>query len=67
MRNEIYARKGWIFKRNDLRDYFEKQKWYKPAGDPTEADKLNDSIEKGLNKFERENVRRIRAFQDKRR
>lgn len=28
MRNEIYARKGYIFKRKDLQDYFDKQPWY---------------------------------------
>ncbi len=28
MRNEIYARKGYIFRRKDLADYFGKQPWY---------------------------------------
>ncbi len=28
MRNEIYARKGYVFKRQDLQTYFEKQPWY---------------------------------------
>lgn len=31
MRNEIYARKGYIFKRKDLQIYFSKQPWYKPT------------------------------------
>ncbi|MFA5122223.1 YARHG domain-containing protein [Zavarzinia sp.] len=30
MRNEIFARHGYIFKRNDLSDYFSNQPWYRP-------------------------------------
>jgi hypothetical protein len=30
MRNEPYARRGYIFKRKDLLNYFSKQSWYKP-------------------------------------
>ena len=30
MRNEIYARHGWVFRRQDLRRYFEGQPWYRP-------------------------------------
>lgn len=30
MRNEIYARRGYIFKSKDLREYFSKQTWYIP-------------------------------------
>src|SRR5437868_9628005 len=30
MRNEIYARHGYIFTSNDLRDYFTQQPWYRP-------------------------------------
>lgn len=29
-RNEILARKGWVFKRDDYRAWFEKQPWYRP-------------------------------------
>jgi len=29
MRNEIYARHGYVFKDTELRNYFEKQSWYK--------------------------------------
>jgi YARHG domain len=31
MRNEPYARGGYIFRRDDLRDHFGKQRWYKPV------------------------------------
>lgn len=30
MRNEIYARKGYVFSSDDLKKYFGKQPWYKP-------------------------------------
>ena len=30
MRNEIYARNGYIFASNDMRKYFKSQKWYLP-------------------------------------
>jgi hypothetical protein len=30
MRNEIFARHGYIFKTEDMRDYFSKQSWYRP-------------------------------------
>ena len=30
MRNDIYARHGWVFKDAALADYFSKQDWYKP-------------------------------------
>lgn len=31
IRNEIYARRGYIFKRKDLANYFGRQAWYKPT------------------------------------
>ncbi len=30
IRNEMFARKGYIFKGKDLQNYFSKQKWYEP-------------------------------------
>ena len=30
-RNEIYARHGYIFNDPDLKAYFSKKSWYKPA------------------------------------
>ncbi len=38
MRNEILARHGYVFEDEDLKEYFSKQPWYKPA-------KSNDGIE----------------------
>jgi hypothetical protein len=31
MRNEIYARHGYIFKTDDMRAYFSRQSWYRPS------------------------------------
>ena len=33
MKNEIYARHGYIFKTPELKSYFESQPWYKPTSD----------------------------------
>lgn len=30
LRNEIFAKYGYVFKREDLKEYFQKQEWYKP-------------------------------------
>lgn len=39
LRNEIFARRGYIFKSNDLQDYFCKYKWYKPEVSSEQIDK----------------------------
>jgi serine/threonine protein kinase len=39
MRNEIFARYGYIFKSEDLRDYFNSQDWYSPR-----FDNVNDML-----------------------
>lgn len=44
MRNEIYARHGYIFKNTELRNYFEQQSWYKPQSD--DVTDLLSNIEK---------------------
>ncbi len=41
MRNEIYARKGYVFSSADLKAYFSKQPWYKPLNNNA-AVQLND-------------------------
>jgi len=41
MRNEIYARHGWVFNRRDLQDYFSKQPWYSPKGSPANREQAN--------------------------
>lgn len=47
MRNEIFARHGYTFKREDLKNYFEKQNWYHPkdkVDDLSEIEMFNVSI-----------------------
>ena len=57
MRNEIYARHGWIFNRPDLRNYFESQPWYRPRSD--NAYYSNRQVEAELTPLERTNIRII--------
>ncbi len=44
MRNEIFARHGYIFQTDDMKSYFSKQSWYKP--ERTNVDNLMSKIEK---------------------
>lgn len=45
--NEIYARKGYVFKDWDYAHYFEQQQWYKPLNDNKKIT-LNDTEEKNV-------------------
>ncbi len=53
MRNEIFARKGYIFNDAALRDYFSAQPWYRPA---SRKDGAAVAVEQA-------NVAKIRAFE----
>jgi hypothetical protein len=55
LRNEIYARRGRVFKSKDLNDYFKEQSWYKP--DPNYSDNL-------LSEVEKENLKIIKEAED---
>ena len=44
LRNEIYARRGKVFKSKDLKEYFAAQSWYKP--DPNFQDEMLSEVEK---------------------
>lgn len=57
MRNEIYARRGWIFRRPDLRNYFQSQSWYRPMGD--NAYYSNRQVEAELTPIEKRNIQTI--------
>jgi hypothetical protein len=57
MRNEIYARHGWIFRRADLRNYFQSQPWYRPRSD--NAYYSNRQVEAELTPIERRNIQII--------
>jgi tetratricopeptide (TPR) repeat protein len=58
MRNEIYARHGWVFNRQDLRRYFESQPWYRPR-----SPQANRQVEAEMRGLERRNVQIIRDLE----
>jgi len=55
MRNEIFARHGYIFNSKDLQEYFSKQSWYRPQ--------YTDVSDK-LNAIERQNISFIKKYED---
>jgi len=55
MRNEIFARHGYIFKSSDLRSYFGRQSWYRPI--------TSSTSELGLSPLEKKNVETIRNYE----
>ena len=59
MRNEIYARHGWIFKRQDLQAYFTAQSWYKPAGAVSQRDSVDSQVGAGMSALEKLNAEKI--------
>ena len=54
MRNEIFARHGFIFKTNDMMEYFNRQSWYRP---------LNNDVTNYLSKLEAANVNFIKSYE----
>ncbi len=52
IRNEIYARKGYVFKNQKLQDYFSAKEWYKPNTNAkitlTEIEKKNVELIKNI-------------------
>jgi len=56
MRNEIFARHGYIFKTDDLKSYFSKQKWYKPE---------RENVDDLLSIIEKKNVATIKSAESK--
>jgi hypothetical protein len=59
MRNEIYARHGWVFHRQDLRDYFGRQPWYRPKADLSNWEQVNRRVQAELNPIEKKNIQTI--------
>jgi hypothetical protein len=54
IRNEIYARHGYVFKRKDYQNYFASKPWYK----------VNSKFSENLfNVIEKENIKIIRAYE----
>lgn len=54
MRNEIFARHGYIFKSPDLREYFSGYDWYKPR---------YDNVEDRLSEIEKYNIELIKKYE----
>jgi len=54
MRNEIFARHGYIFKSDDLKNYFSKQGWYSP--------RFSDVTGK-LSNIEKSNIEFIKSYE----
>jgi uncharacterized membrane protein YvbJ len=55
MRNEIYARHGFVFKKEDMRQYFSQQTWYKP---------LFNNVDNMLSDVEKKNIVLIRRYEN---
>lgn len=60
MRNEIYARHGRRFDRDDLRRHFGQFRWYRPIYNPQEFDRYYQSR---LTEIQRMNAELIRRYQ----
>lgn len=54
MRNYIFARHGYIFKSDDLREYFCQYDWYTP---------ISRNVTQELSKIERDNIKLIEAYE----
>jgi tetratricopeptide (TPR) repeat protein len=65
MRNEIYARHGWVFSRQDLRRYFESQPWYRPKGGQANREEADRLAAAELSGLERRNVQIIRELENR--
>lgn len=59
IRNEIYAREGYIFKTQSWLDYFQQKEWYQPRI------KSEDFTDADLNPYEFANVQMIVAYEKK--
>lgn len=54
MRNEIFARHGYIFKTAEMIDYFSQQSWYEP---------IYDNVDELLTVVERKNISFIKKYE----
>lgn len=56
MRNEIFARYGYIFKKEELRNYFMYEKWYTPR---------YDNVDNMLTDLEKKNIELIKRYESR--
>ena len=54
MRNEIFARHGYIFKSEEMINYFSEQSWYSPT---------NNDVISLLTVIERKNIELIKSYE----
>lgn len=54
MRNEIYARHGYIFQKEDMKQYFNAKSWYRPS---------NSNVNNLLSEIEKQNIALIRRYE----
>lgn len=55
MRNEIYARYGYIFKSKEMQEYFNKQPWYEAS---------RENVDKYLSDIEKANIELIKKWEE---
>ena len=63
MRNEIYARYGWVFRRQDLQKYFDAQSWYTRGGPAARRDAINTQVTKKMSAIEKQNAAKILNYE----
>ncbi|MBC9784113.1 YARHG domain-containing protein [Heliobacterium chlorum] len=63
MRNEIYARHGWIFELAQFRNYFGRQSWYQPGGRFSQRQQVNEAVSNSLTPLEKANAEKILEYQ----
>lgn len=56
MRNEIYARHGYIFKTPEMKDYFSSQRWYSPR---------YENVDDQLTDVEKKNIALIKRYESR--
>lgn len=56
MRNEIYARHGYIFRTEEMKEYFKAQSWYTPK---------YENVDDMLTKVEKENIKLIKRYESR--
>ncbi|MFD2601928.1 YARHG domain-containing protein [Flavobacterium suzhouense] len=55
IKNSIYARHGYAFKKKAFRDFFESNEWYVP---------LSDNVDKELTKLEKKNIALLKRMEE---
>jgi len=56
MRNEIYARHGYIFRTEEMKEYFNSQRWYEPK---------YENVDDMLTKVEKQNIKLIKRYESR--